>query len=245
MSALEGRVALVTGAARGIGRGIAESLAAEGMRVAVCDLAVPQGVGALQAACDVASRRQVEELFSRVEAELGPLWLLVNNAGIFHYASAMDHGEEEWDRVFAVDTKGVFLCCQSGLRRMAPRREGRIVNIASIAGMIARTKQLAYCSAKAATIHLSRCLAVEVAALGITVNCLCPGMTDTEMLRESSALTGSPMEHYQSLVPAGRLAAVEDHASLVRYLALPESKHLTGQIIAVDGGQSQNLPIVR
>lgn len=245
MTGLEGRVAVVTGAARGIGREIAASLAGSGMAVAACDLEAPQGVGALQLACDVSNKQQVTQLFDKVESILGPTWLLVNNAGIFHSDRTVDHGEQEWDRVFAVDTKGVFLCCQAALRYMEPRRQGRIVNIASIAGLIVRTRQLSYCSAKAATIHLSRCLAVEVAPMGITVNCLCPGMTETEMLRQSRALSGATLEHYQSLVPAGKLATPQDHASLVRYLALPEAGHLTGQVISVDGGQSQNLPIVR
>ncbi len=245
MSGLAGRVAVVTGAARGIGRAIAASLAEEGMAVAVCDVEAPAGVGRLQLRCDVSSSEQVERMFAEVETALGPLWLLVNNAGVFHSARTAEHGEQEWDRVFAVDTKGVFLCCRAALRRMEPRRRGRIVNIASIAGLIVRTRQLSYCSAKAATIHLSRCLAVEVAPMGITVNCICPGMTETEMLRESRALSGASLEEYESLVPAGRLATPEDHASLVKYLAQPEAGHLTGQVISVDGGQSQNLPIVR
>lgn len=245
MSGLQGRVAVVTGAARGIGRAIAESLSADGMVVAVCDLESPAGVGQLQFACDVSNSEQVEGMFEEVEAALGPVWLVVNNAGVFHSARTVEHREQDWDRVFAVDTKGVFLCCRAALRRMEPRRQGRIVNIASIAGLIVRTRQLSYCSAKAATIHLSRCLAVEVAPLGITVNCICPGMTETGMLRQSRALSGASLEHYESLVPAGRLAAPEDHASLVRYLAQPESGHITGQVISVDGGQSQNLPIVR
>jgi meso-butanediol dehydrogenase/(S,S)-butanediol dehydrogenase/diacetyl reductase len=242
MSPLAGRVAIVTGAARGIGRGIAESLAGHGMIVAACDLQEPE-TGTLRIACDITSQSNVEAMFARVENELGPLWLLVNNAGVYRAAPTLDLTEADWDLVFAVDTKGVFLCSQAALRRMAPRKEGRIVNIASIAGLIVRTKQLSYCAAKAATIHLSRCLAVEVAPLGITVNCLFPGMTETEMLRESSALSGAGLEHYASLVPAGRLATAEDHASLVRYFALPEAAHLTGQVVSVDGGQSQNLPI--
>jgi len=242
MNPLKGRVALVTGAARGIGLAIAETLASEGMLVAACDLQAPTA-GALRAACDVTVKSQVCALFDRAESELGPLWLLVNNAGVFHYAPVEDHSEQAWDRVFAVDAKAVFLCSQEAVRRMAPRRQGRIVNIASIAGLIARTRQIAYAAAKAATIHLSRCLAVEVAPLGITVNCLCPGMTETEMLRQSRTLSGATLEQYQSLVPAGRLASPEDHASLIRYLALPETQHLTGQVISVDGGQSQNLPI--
>jgi meso-butanediol dehydrogenase/(S,S)-butanediol dehydrogenase/diacetyl reductase len=242
MNPLEGRVAIVTGAARGIGRGIADSLAGHGMLVAACDLQPPE-TGALRLSCDVTSKPQIDAMFDRVEAELGPLWLLVNNAGVYHAAPAVDLAEQDWDRVFAVDTKGAFLCSQAALRRMAPRKAGRIVNIASIAGLIVRTNQLSYCAAKAATIHLSHCLAVEVAPLGITVNCLCPGMTETEMLRESRALSGASLEQYESLVPSGRLATPEDHASLVRYFALPESQHITGQVVCVDGGQSQNLPI--
>jgi NAD(P)-dependent dehydrogenase (short-subunit alcohol dehydrogenase family) len=118
-----------------------------------------------------------------------------------------------WDREFAVDAKGAFLCCQGAIRQMMPRRGGRIVNVSSIAGVIVRTGQIGYCSAKAAVVHFSRCLAVEMAPHGITVNCLCPGMTRTEMLEQGARERGLSLDDMVALIPAGRMAVPEDHWS--------------------------------
>lgn len=251
---LVGKVALVTGAGRGIGLEIGRLLAAGGMAVGLNDV---DGDAAARAGAelsspggqclglpgDVTSRAQVDAMFDRLETELGPVWLLVNNAGVYHSAPAWELSEEAWDRDFAVDAKGAFLCSQAAIRRMIPRRGGRIVNVASIAGLIVRTRQISYCAAKAAVIHFSRCLAVEVAPHGITVNCLCPGMTRTEMLMRSAAERGMKLEDYEAAIPAGHMARPEDHARLVAYLASEEAAHVTGQVISVDGGQSLNLPL--
>jgi NAD(P)-dependent dehydrogenase (short-subunit alcohol dehydrogenase family) len=126
---------------------------------------------------------------------------------------------------------------------MIPREGGRIVNISSIAGLIARTAQIAYCSAKAAVVHFSRCLAVEVAPHGITVNCLCPGMTWTDMLSTSAEERGLNLEGMVRMIPDGRKAKEEDHAGLVAYFASTEAAHVTGQVVAVDGAQSLYHPI--
>jgi len=253
---LEGKVALVTGAGRGIGRAIAGVLANRGMAVgmndAQKDLAQAaaeglrrEGFRALALVADVSRKTEVEAMMEQAEAELGPLWLLVNNAGVFHTAPTRDLSEAAWDEDFAVDAKGTFLCSQAALRRMIPRRQGRIVNISSIAGIIVRTNQIGYCAAKAAVVHFSRCLAVEVAPYGITVNCLCPGMTRTEMLVEGARERGLNLEEMVELIPAGRMARPEDHAHLVAYFASDEAAHVTGQVVSVDGGQSQYLPLVR
>lgn len=176
---LEGRVALITGAGRGIGRTIAQVLADRGMSVAVNDASpatlADAAFAALAIPADVTAKAQVQAMLDRVERELGPLWLLVNNAGVYHSAPTAELAEEAWDQDFAVDAKGVFLCAQAAIQRMIPRRGGRIINVASIAGLIVRTRQIGYCAAKAATIHFSRRLAVEMAEYGITVNCVCPG----------------------------------------------------------------------
>lgn len=250
--ALAGRVALVTGASRGIGAVIARVLAEQGMAVAldahsaevdaVADDLRQRGLRVAGYQADVSRKAQVEAMVEQVEAELGPLYLLVNNAGLLRTGPTPDLGEEDWDATFAVDVKGVFLCSQAAIRRMIPRRMGRIVNISSIAGQIVRVEQIAYCSAKAAVIHFTRCLAVEMAPYNITVNCLCPGMTRTEMLLEGAARRGMNLDAMIAGIPHGRMAEPEEHAHLVAYFAADEAAHVTGQVVAVDGGQSQFLP---
>jgi NAD(P)-dependent dehydrogenase (short-subunit alcohol dehydrogenase family) len=251
---LDGRVAVITGAGRGIGKTIARVLASRGMLVGINDVnptaaeecAIElqgQGYRALALPADVSVKASVTAMIEQAEAQLGPLWLLVNNAGVFNSGPTAELSEEAWDSAFAVDAKGVFLCSQAAIRRMIPRRQGRIVNIASIAGMIVRTGQIAYCAAKAAVIHFTRCLAVEMATYGITVNCLCPGMTWTAMLSRSAAERGLDLDAMVELIPAGRMAREEDHAYLVAYFASEEAAHVTGQVVAVDGGQSLYHPL--
>jgi NAD(P)-dependent dehydrogenase (short-subunit alcohol dehydrogenase family) len=250
--ALAGRVALVTGASRGIGAVMARVLAEQGMVVAldarsaevdaVANELRQRGLRVAAYQADVSRKAQVEAMVEQVEAELGPLYLLVNNAGLLRTGPTPDLSEADWDATYAVDVKGVFLCSQAAIRRMIPRRQGRIVNISSIAGQIVRVEQIAYCSAKAAVIHFSRCLAVEMAPHNITVNCLCPGMTRTEMLLEGAARRGMNLDAMIAGIPHGRMAEPEEHAHLVAYFASDEAAHVTGQVVAVDGGQSQFLP---
>lgn len=251
---LDGKVALVTGASKGIGVEIARVLGQQGMAVALVarssqveDVAAGlrrEGIKAIGFTTDVSKAAAVEAMVERVENELGPLWLLVNNAGVLRTGPTAEMREEDWDDVFNVDVKGVFLCSQAAIRRMMMRRGGRIVNVSSIAGQIVRVAQIAYCSAKAATIHFSRCLAVEMAPHGITVNCLCPGMTWTEMLGKSAAARGLDVDAMVALIPAGHMADVSDHAHLVAYFASEQAGHVTGQVVSVDGGQSLYMPLM-
>ena len=253
---LAGKCALVTGGARGIGLALSRILCEHGLAVAINDV---NAEGAAQAAAELAAKghrcigvpgdvtkaADADSMVGRVEKELGPLLLLVNNAGTFHSAPTEEFPEDKWDREFDVDVKGAFLCSRAALRVMIPRKAGRIVVVSSIAGWIVRTRQIAYCAAKAAAIHFSRCLAVEVAPHGITVNCLCPGMTDSEMLRKSAGARGATVADYEAMIPAGRLARAEDHASTVLWLASEEAAHVTGQVLSVDGGQSIYHPLTR
>lgn len=254
METLQNKAALITGAGRGIGRTIALTLARQGMKVGVNDIdsqaarAVCQEIQALGATAidlpaSVSDPDQVKDMVERVESELGPLWLLVNNAGVLTVGPTIEMPVEAWDRAFDVDAKGVFLCSQAAARVMVPRKAGRMVNIASIAGVIVRTGQIAYCAAKAATVHFTRCLAVELAPQGITVNCICPGMTWTEMLSVSAVERGLDLDAMVALIPAGHMAQEADHANLILYLASEAAGHITGQVVCVDGGQSLYHPL--
>jgi NAD(P)-dependent dehydrogenase (short-subunit alcohol dehydrogenase family) len=255
MSDLKGKVAVITGAGRGIGRTIALTLAERGMSIGVNDVnpALAEGVvaelrakgcQAVALVASVANKDQVTAMFDRAEQELGPIWLLVNNAGVLTAGPTADLSEEAWDLAFDVDAKGVFLCSQAAIRKMIPRKQGRIVNFASIAGLIVRTAQIGYCAAKAAVIHFSRCLAVEMAPYGITVNCICPGMTWTEMLKASAVERGLDLDSMVELIPDKRMAKEEDHAHMVAFFASQEAAHINGQVIAVDGAQSLYHPLM-
>jgi 2,3-dihydro-2,3-dihydroxybenzoate dehydrogenase len=252
---LAGRVALITGASRGIGLGMARTLAAKGMAVALSDVRAEvisaaeklrgEGHATIGIVADVRRKADVEAMVERTESELGPIWVLVNNAGALTFGPTAELSEEDWDLAMDVDAKGVFLCSQAAIRRMIPRGEGRIVNVTSIAAVVVRTGQIGYCSAKAASNHFTRCLAIEMAPHGITVNAIMPGMTRTEMLVDSFVARGMSLDAMLNLIPAGRFASPEDHAALVAWLASEEAQHVTGQLISVDGGQSQLMPLLR
>jgi NAD(P)-dependent dehydrogenase (short-subunit alcohol dehydrogenase family) len=245
--------AVVTGAARGIGLETSRRLLEAGFSVALSDLTPTvvgeaeslrrQGRQAIGVVADVSDSAQVENLFQRVEDELGPVWLLVNNAGILRTGPVAAASEGDWDLTLAVNTKGVFLCVKAAVPRMIAHGGGRIVNVGSIAGTIVRTNQLAYCAAKAAVNHMTRCLAVELAPYGITVNCVQPGMTDTGMLDEVAASHSVDRTTMTSLIPDGRFARPSDHAALIGWLSSAEAGHVTGQLISVDGGQSLFMPM--
>ena len=256
MGSLRGRVALVTGGGRGIGRTIVRVLAQNGMLVGLNDVSAElaesatkelraEGLQVLALPGDVSRRTEVSAMVDRVEAELGSLWLLVNNAGVINVGPTAELSEQAWDKAFEVDAKGVFLCSQAAINKMIPRHGGRIVNVASIAGLIVRTDEIAYCSAKAAVVHFTRCLAVEMAPYGITVNCLCPGMTRTEMLIGTAKERGLDLDAMAKLIPAGHMAEESDHAHLVAFFASDESAHVTGQVVAVDGAQSLYHPFTK
>ena len=226
-----GQVAVVTGAASGIGLAIARELAAHGGSVAVADIA---GDAADAAAADVTSRRAVEALFGKVEAELGAVDILVNNAGISIDRGVRRITDEDWHRTIAVNQTGMFLCSQAAASSMIPRRTGRIINIASRA-WLGWFGQLSYASSKGGVVSATRALAIELAKYGISVNCLAPGLIDTPLLRSEPP---EVMERLLKAQPMGTLGSAADVAHAARFLAGPTARAVTGQVLYVCGGKS-------
>jgi len=243
---LAGRVAMVTGASRGIGRGIALELARAGASVAVTarrvgDLAgtvreiEAAGSRALAVVLEVRDRASIRAAADAVGAALGPVDVLVNNAGVQRLRHALDVTEEDWDFVLDTNLRGLFFCCQEIGRRMVERGRGKIVNVSSAAGMIPSAERAAYASSKAAVLMLTRVLAVEWAARGVTVNAVAPTFVETELAAQTLDRPGA-REATLARIPLRRLATVEDVAAAVRYLASPAADYLTGTTIGVDGG---------
>jgi NAD(P)-dependent dehydrogenase (short-subunit alcohol dehydrogenase family) len=253
-------VAIVTGARRGIGRAIAAGLARAGARVTLGDLdadglaAVAEEVAADTSAetwgtrVDVTDPVQVRALVQGTLGRFGRLDILVNAAGVLHVRPFLEQTEEEWNRTLAVNATGTFLCGQAAAAQMVAQGEGgRIINVASNAGRVPRMLNAAYCASKAAVLHLSRVMALELAPHGITVNALCPGATETEMLvkvqaggdpRRVEGIIRGSLELFRSGIPLGRLARPEEQAEAVVFLASDAARFITGQAITVDGGQT-------
>ncbi|CAM5556966.1 2,3-dihydro-2,3-dihydroxybenzoate dehydrogenase [Streptomyces spiroverticillatus] len=248
-----GRVALVTGAGQGIGEAVVRALAARGATVAATDR-TPEGVEALAAEpgagkvvaypLDVTDAAAVDAVVARVEDELGPLDLLVNVAGILRISPATELTDQDWADTFAVNTTGVFHTSRAAAARMAERRKGCVVTVASNAAGIPRTGMAAYAASKAAAAMFTKCLGLEVARSGVRCNVVAPGSTDTPMLRgmgegrvdaERSLIDGD-LASYKNGIPLGRIAQPEDIADAVLFLASDRARHITMQDIYVDGG---------
>lgn len=239
------KTAFVTGGSRGIGRAVVRRLAAEGYAVGINYLQSrtaaeglaseirAQGGRALAVQADVADRAAVRAAIGRAEEALGPIALLVNNAGIAQNDLFQDTPEELWRRMFAVHADGAFHTIQAVLPRMLHEKEGCIVNVSSIWGLRGAACETAYAASKAALIGLTRSLAAELAPSHIRVNCVAPGVIRTDMVE---ALGEETIASLAEQTPAGRLGTPEDVAKAVAFLAGPEADFITGQVLTVDGG---------
>jgi 3-oxoacyl-[acyl-carrier protein] reductase len=241
------RVALVTGAGRGIGRAVAKRLAEDGCAVAVNYRSSAEAAQALveeikaaggtaQAfAGDVSSPEDVKKLFEDVKAALGPVEILVNNAGRTQDGLLMRMKDTDWDNVLDADLKSVFLCTREAIRNMVRAKWGRIINISSVVGLTGNPGQANYGAAKAGVIGFSKCVAREYAAKGVTVNCVAPGYIATDMTK---VLPDAAKEAILAGIPQGAQGAPEDVANAVSFFAADASSYITGQVLAVDGGMT-------
>ena len=247
---LRGKTALVTGGGRGIGRAIALGLAQEGAQVAVLDILADSaaavareieatGVKALALPCDLTKRAQVERAIAETLAQFGQIDILVNNAGWDRMELFLDSEEETWDKIIAINFKALLYVCKAALPSMVARGQGKVISIASDAGRAGSTGEAVYAGTKGAIIAFSKTLAREMARHKITVNVVCPGLTETPLLqgiREQSPKTEKVIEAVTRAIPLGSVGQPEDIAGAVVYLASPAADFVTGQTLSVSGG---------
>ena len=250
MSRLRGKVAIVTGGSRGIGRGIVDRFLAEGTHVLATarrlpDKAMPAGDDLAFIAADVARAEDAAKIVAHAVERFGGLDILVNNAGIQLQKSIEETSEAEWDEVMAVNVKGIFLCTRAALPALRRRGGGAIVNIGSYDGFLADPNFSAYCASKGAVHALTRAMAVDLGGDGIRCNVICPGWIETEMVEDYIAHLPDPAAaraSIESLHPVGRTGRPADIASLALWLASDESSFFTGQEFVADGGFTARAP---
>jgi 3-oxoacyl-[acyl-carrier protein] reductase len=241
MMRFEDKIVMVTGGAAGIGRVTAEAFAREGAKLAICDVNPETGEAAAKSLgaeasfekVDVADETAVSAWTDQVAARYGRIDVLVNNAGITRDALLLRMKAADWDLVMNVNLKGAFLCTRAVVRYMAQQRSGRIVNVASVVGVVGNAGQANYVASKAGLIGLTKTVAREFAARGITVNAVAPGFIETQM---TAVLSEKVKEGFLSQIPLGRAGTAEEVASAVTFLASDQAAYLTGQVLHVSGG---------
>ena len=244
---LKGRVAIVTGAGRGLGWGIAERLVRDGAILVIAE--IDPKIGAEKAGMvsrmgretlflevDVSRWVDVEKMAKKVVEKFGRIDILVNNAGLMgNYYPVVDYPEDEWDRLIDVNLKGTFLCCKAALPIMIKQKYGKVISLASVAGKEGNARMPAYSASKAAIMALTKTIAKEVASYSINVNCISPALCETDMAKD---MTPEQRALLVSKIPMGRLGKVEEVAALVKFLASDESSFVTGQCYDISGGRS-------
>ena len=249
---LNGKVALITGGGRGIGRAIALAFARDGARIVVAartaaqveQVAAEIGNGAIAVVCDVSNSESVTQMFAQTSEQLGDVDILVNNAGIAESSTIVTTTDDFWARHLAINLSGTFYCTRAALPAMLEKKWGRVINIASIAGKVGAPYIAAYAASKHGVMGLTRSVALEVAAAGVTVNAICPGYVDTEMVTRGieriTTRTGrsadEALEALKKMSPQNRLATAEEVAAVALLLASDEGRGINGQGINVDGG---------
>lgn len=241
---LEGEVALVTGGSRGIGLAISRALAEGGARVAVVGRSEERAVAAAQGlpgeghrgyACDVGDSEAAQDTVAAVASDLGPVTILVNNAGITRDNILLRMKDEEFDEVIRTNLKGAFNFTRSVTRGMMKQRRGAILNITSVVGLMGNPGQVNYAASKAGLVGLTKSVAKELASRGVRCNAIAPGFIRTDMTAE---LSESQVEGLRDLIPLGALGEADDVAAAARFLVGPGARYITGQVLAVDGGMA-------
>jgi len=248
---LENKVAIITGGGDGIGQASAVLFAKEGAKVAIADIDLEKGnktvdmvkdVGgdAVAVKTDVSDAGSVENMVKEVVKAYGKIDILVNSAAVFVEATVLNTSVEDWDRIMAINLRGIFLCCKYVIPEMQKAGKGSIVNIGSEAGITVFKNQTAYDASKGGVVNMTRCLALDFAGDNIRANCVCPGTTETPMVKQAISIAPDPKEARRSFSarPLLRLGRPEEIAAGILYMASDESPYATGAILAIDGGKT-------
>jgi NAD(P)-dependent dehydrogenase (short-subunit alcohol dehydrogenase family) len=247
---VEGQIAWISGGASGMGQATAELFVAEGAAVAIADVQAEQGEAlareitkrggkAIFTRCDVSSEAEVRESIERTAAELGGLQTIINCAGIVHTKPLDKYSVEEWDQLMGVNVKSIFLSIKHGLKYLSQHRRSYVVNVGSISSFVGQSSTPAYTTSKGAVLQLTRSIALDYAAMGLRCNCVCPGITDTPLLRHHLSFVPDPeglLRERLRRVPTGVVLTPPDIAKAILYLSCEDSSGVTGTSLVIDGG---------